>query len=197
GRAGRSAGGEYRQLPLPGISPGRWVDRRLLRASHRRTAARSARGVLAQAGGWHDQQWGGIRQHGPWRAGAAPNAGRATVPGRHRAAPGDAARLGAGAVLRCAARRYDAGRLLWAAARLRRQLPRGRGGDRGGAVIVTALLRNPVFPSLDKVSPGSDQLYSWGGAEGAPRGYPGPSAPPQCWGFGADSPPQTPTQSVK
>src|SRR5262249_2693078 len=50
---------------------------------------------------------------------------------------------------------------------------------------------------LDKVSPGSDQLYSWGGAEGAPRGYPGPSAPPQWWGFGAAKPPQTPTQKCK
>src|SRR5215813_12800011 len=50
---------------------------------------------------------------------------------------------------------------------------------------------------LNKVSPGSDQLYNWGGAEGAPRGYPGPSAPPQCWGFGAAKPPQTPTQKCK
>src|SRR5262244_4261933 len=71
-----------------------------------------------------------------------------------------------------------------------------------GRVLLSSFVVGPSSfvvgtSSLDKVSPGSDQLYSWGGAEGAPRGYPGPSAPPQWWGFGADSPPQTPTQKCK
>src|SRR5262249_5884122 len=71
-----------------------------------------------------------------------------------------------------------------------------------GRVLLSSFVVGPSSfvvgtSSLDKVSPGSDQLYSWGGAEGAPRGYPGPSAPPQRWGFGADSPPQTPTQKCK
>src|SRR5262245_49107041 len=47
--------------------------------------------------------------------------------------------------------------------------------------------------SLDKVSPGSDQLYSWGGAEG-------PKAPPHLpngGGLGRRSRPKPPPKSVK
>src|SRR5262249_48705496 len=64
--------------------------------------------------------------------------------------------------------------------------------------IASRRKKRPVpnaFPSmvLDKVSPGSDQLYSWGGAGG-------PKAPPplpQGGGLGRGSRPQPPTQKCK